>query len=51
MDYPLSKEKLSPVLACIKVKDAKEGIQRCVDMTEFGGIRTFQLLYIQTTMI
>ena len=38
MDYPLSKEKLSPVLACIKVKDAKEGIQRCVDMTEFGGL-------------
>ena len=35
---PLSKEKLSPVLACIKVKDAKEGIQRCVDMTEFGGL-------------
>lgn len=38
MDHPLSKEKLSPVLACIKVKDAKEGIQRCVDMTEFGGL-------------
>ena len=38
IDYPLSKEKLSPVLACIKVKDAKEGIQRCVDMTEFGGL-------------
>ncbi len=38
MDYPLSKEKLSPVLACIKVKDAQEGIQRCVDMTEFGGL-------------
>lgn len=38
MDHPLSKEKLSPVLACIKAKDAKEGIQRCVDMTEFGGL-------------
>ncbi|MGL4911579.1 MAG: bifunctional acetaldehyde-CoA/alcohol dehydrogenase [Romboutsia sp.] len=37
-DHPLSKEKLSPVLACIKAKDAKEGIQRCVDMTEFGGL-------------
>ncbi len=37
-DYPLSKEKLSPVLACIKVKNAEEGIQRCVDMTEFGGL-------------
>ena len=37
-DHPLSKEKLSPVLACIKVKDAKEGIQRAVDMVEFGGL-------------
>lgn len=38
MDHPLSKEKLSPVLACIKVKDAKEGIQKAVDMVEFGGL-------------
>ncbi|MDB8805435.1 MULTISPECIES: bifunctional acetaldehyde-CoA/alcohol dehydrogenase [Romboutsia] len=38
MDYPLSKEKLSPVLACLKVKNAEEGIQRCVEMTEFGGL-------------
>lgn len=37
-DHPLSKEKLSPVLACIKVRDAKEGVQRCVDMTELGGL-------------
>ena len=38
VNYPLSKEKLSPVLACFKVKDAKEGIQRCIEMTEFGGL-------------
>ncbi|MEG0843183.1 MAG: bifunctional acetaldehyde-CoA/alcohol dehydrogenase [Romboutsia sp.] len=37
-EHPLSKEKLSPVLACIKVKDAKEGIQKCIEMTEFGGL-------------
>ena len=37
-DYPLSKEKLSPVLACLKVRNAEEGIQRCVEMTEFGGL-------------
>ncbi|WP_042277174.1 bifunctional acetaldehyde-CoA/alcohol dehydrogenase [[Clostridium] dakarense] len=37
-DHPLSKEKLSPVLACIKAKDAKDGIQKCVEMTEFGGL-------------
>ena len=37
-DYPLSREKLSPVLACYKVRGYKEGIQRCVEMTEFGGL-------------
>ena len=37
-NYPLSKEKLSPVLACYKVKGYKEGIQKCVEMTEFGGL-------------
>ncbi len=37
-DYPLSKEKLSPVLACIKVNDVNDGIEKCVEMTEFGGI-------------
>ncbi|SHH35509.1 bifunctional acetaldehyde-CoA/alcohol dehydrogenase [Tepidibacter thalassicus] len=36
--YPLSKEKLSPILACYKVKDSEEGIQRAVEMTEFGGL-------------
>ncbi len=36
--YPLSKEKLSPVLACKKAKDAEAGIQRAVEMTEFGGL-------------
>lgn len=35
--YPLSREKLSPILACIRVKDASEGIQRSVDMVKFGG--------------
>lgn len=38
MEHPLSKEKLSPVLACIKVKNAEEGIQRSVEMVEFGGL-------------
>ncbi|KXZ39150.1 acetaldehyde dehydrogenase / alcohol dehydrogenase [Alkalithermobacter thermoalcaliphilus JW-YL-7 = DSM 7308] len=36
--YPLSREKLSPILACYKVKDSKEGIQRAIEMTEFGGL-------------
>ncbi|MDI3534069.1 MAG: acetaldehyde dehydrogenase / alcohol dehydrogenase [Thermosediminibacterales bacterium] len=36
-DYPLSREKLSPILACLKVKDSNEGIQRSVEMVNFGG--------------
>ncbi len=36
--YPLSREKLSPILACFKVKNATEGIQRAKEMTEFGGL-------------
>ena len=38
VDQPLSREKLSPVLACIRVRNSKEGIKRCVEMTEFGGL-------------
>lgn len=35
--YPLSREKLSPILACYKVKGYKEGIDRAVEMVNFGG--------------
>jgi acetaldehyde dehydrogenase / alcohol dehydrogenase len=36
--YPLSREKLSPVLACYKVNSAEEGFKRCEEMLEFGGL-------------
>ncbi|MGM1020687.1 MAG: bifunctional acetaldehyde-CoA/alcohol dehydrogenase [Bacillota bacterium] len=36
--YPLSAEKLSPVLACYKVKNAEQGIQRAAEVVEFGGM-------------
>ncbi|MBN3522373.1 bifunctional acetaldehyde-CoA/alcohol dehydrogenase [Paenibacillus apiarius] len=36
--YPLSAEKLSPVLACYKVKTAQEGIDRAAEIVEFGGM-------------
>ncbi|KOP63967.1 acetaldehyde dehydrogenase [Bacillus sp. FJAT-18019] len=36
--YPLSAEKLSPVLACYKVRDAEEGITRAEEMVAFGGM-------------
>ncbi|QDY83147.1 bifunctional acetaldehyde-CoA/alcohol dehydrogenase [Paenibacillus polymyxa] len=36
--YPLSAEKLSPVLACYKVKNPEQGIQRAAEVVEFGGM-------------
>lgn len=35
---PLSREKLSPILACFKANSTEEGIQRAKEMTEFGGL-------------
>lgn len=37
-EYPLSREKLSPILAFYRVKDSSEGIKKCEEMTEFGGL-------------
>ncbi|WP_159881428.1 bifunctional acetaldehyde-CoA/alcohol dehydrogenase [Paenibacillus puerhi] len=36
--YPLSAEKLSPVLACYKVKNAEQGINRAAEVVAFGGM-------------
>lgn len=36
--YPLSREKLSPVLAYYEVDDFRAGIKKCEEMTEFGGL-------------
>lgn len=37
-NYPLSAEKLSPILACYKVKNAEAGIERAAEIVEFGGM-------------
>lgn len=37
-EYPLSAEKLSPVLACFQVKNSDGGIKRAEEMIEFGGM-------------
>ncbi|SDY91265.1 acetaldehyde dehydrogenase / alcohol dehydrogenase [Evansella caseinilytica] len=37
-EYPLSREKLSPVLACYKVSSTEEGFQRANEMLELGGL-------------
>ncbi|MBS4210594.1 bifunctional acetaldehyde-CoA/alcohol dehydrogenase [Bacillus sp. FJAT-50079] len=36
-EFPLSREKLSPVLACFKVSSLEEGLTRAEEMLEFGG--------------
>lgn len=36
-DYPLSREKLSPILSCYQVSGSAEGIQRAVQAVNFGG--------------
>ncbi len=36
-DFPLSQEKLSPILAFYVVDDYRQGIKRCEEMIEFGG--------------
>lgn len=37
-EYPLSREKLSPVLAILKAKDVEEGMQLCEKMLALGGM-------------
>lgn len=37
-DYPLSREKLSPVLAVVKATDADDGITKAEIMVELGGL-------------
>ncbi|MBC7959446.1 MAG: bifunctional acetaldehyde-CoA/alcohol dehydrogenase, partial [Vallitaleaceae bacterium] len=36
--YPLSREKLSPVLAILKAKDTEDGIRLSEEMVDFGGL-------------
>ena len=37
-DYPISMEKLSPVLAFYVVEDWKEGCAKCIEILNFGGL-------------
>jgi acetaldehyde dehydrogenase (acetylating) len=38
VEYPISMEKLSPVLAFYVVKDWREGCARCIEILSFGGL-------------
>jgi acetaldehyde dehydrogenase (acetylating) len=37
-EYPISMEKLSPILAFYVVKDWKEGCAKCIEILKFGGL-------------
>ena len=37
-DYPLSREKLSPILAMYVVSGHEEGLQKCEEMVAYGGL-------------
>ena len=50
-DYPLSKEKLSPVLAVVKARDASHGIQLCEDMLNNGGLGHSCVLHSENEQI
>jgi len=38
MDYPISMEKLSPILGFYTVRDWQEGCTRCIEILTFGGL-------------
>jgi acetaldehyde dehydrogenase (acetylating) len=38
LDYPISMEKLSPLLAFYVVKDWREGCEKCIEILQFGGL-------------
>jgi acetaldehyde dehydrogenase (acetylating) len=38
LDYPISMEKLSPLLAFYVVKDWREGCEKCIQVLKFGGL-------------
>lgn len=50
-EEPLSGEKLSPVLACFKVKNSKEGIQRALEMLHYNGLGHSAVIHSQNEEI
>ncbi|WP_105619175.1 bifunctional acetaldehyde-CoA/alcohol dehydrogenase [Vallitalea okinawensis] len=50
-EYPLSKEKLSPVLAIIKAKNADEGIALSEKMVEIGGLGHSSVLHTEDDQV
>lgn len=49
--FPLSAEKLSPILACYKVKNAEEGIELAASVVRFGGMGHSSVIHSQNDEI
>lgn len=50
-DYPLSVEKLSPVLSYYTVKDSSEGLERCKEVLRFNGEGHTAVIHSQNEQI
>jgi acetaldehyde dehydrogenase (acetylating) len=48
-DYPLSIEKLCPVLSWYEVQDWREGCERCIQILRYGGMGHTMSIHSQTT--
>lgn len=51
VNYPLSREKLSPVLAYMVANDAKEGFDLCRKMLDFGGLGHSAVIHSNNTAL
>lgn len=50
-DYPLSREKLSPILACYVAGDYHEGISLCEETVAYGGLGHSAVIHSQNEKI
>lgn len=50
-EYPLSREKLSPILACYTVDGPEEGMRVCEQMLEFGGLGHTAVIHSENEQI
>ncbi|SER74088.1 bifunctional acetaldehyde-CoA/alcohol dehydrogenase [Salisediminibacterium halotolerans] len=50
-DEPLSREKMSPVLACYRVKNYEEGFKRAEEMLYFGGLGHSAVIHSQNDQL
>ncbi|MDR3601625.1 MAG: bifunctional acetaldehyde-CoA/alcohol dehydrogenase [Desulfosporosinus sp.] len=49
--YPLSREKLSPILAYYKVKDSQQGIERADQVVRFGGLGHSAVIHSENSLV